>query len=556
MSHKDVLAPQSSEERRRRARRIREKALEISQDHSQEEHRPNGEESDYRKRLGTPVANYSKGLPHNERGEVRKEAYDQLQQALRSGDEDDFERIPLGVPNGRKQTNPQSGLSFDLEGPDAQAITLQPVPRLDSRQNTAEMIELYWMSLLRDVPFIQFGTDAGVAAAAAELDTFRDVLRVPAGGRITPGTVFRGSTVGSVQGPLISQYLLRDIPYGSLTISQRQQTVPVGLAGTTPRGQDYLTDFSSWLAVQNGVNVPGPMLDPMPRYIRSMRDIARYVQVDALYEAYLNAALILLGDVERGVLVDPGNHYRRSRNQQGFVTFGGPHILSLLTEVATRALKAMWFQKWYVHRRLRPEEFGGRVDIHRRGVRTDYPIRAALLSSQAHQRVLARFNTSLLPQAFPEGSPTHPSYGSGHATVAGACVTILKAWFDGQQTYVGPAEGARVQQANADGTELVPYTGGDAGALTIGGELDKLAANISGARNMAGVHWRSDYSESIRLGQKVALRLLQEQSITYNEPNSFDLVDFDGRKVQIEDGRIEVRGPRRAAAHADAVPVA
>jgi len=31
----------------------------------------------------------------------------------------------------------------------------------------------------------------------------------------------------------------------------------------------------------------------------------------------------------------------------------------------------------------------------------------------------------LLPMAFPEGSPIHPAYGAGHATVAGACVTIL-----------------------------------------------------------------------------------------------------------------------------------
>ena len=30
----------------------------------------------------------------------------------------------------------------------------------------------------------------------------------------------------------------------------------------------------------------------------------------------------------------------------------------------------------------------------------------------------------------PQGSPNHTSYGSGHATVAGACVTMLKAFFD------------------------------------------------------------------------------------------------------------------------------
>jgi len=47
--------------------------------------------------------------------------------------------------------------------------------------------------------------------------------------------------------------------------------------------------------------------------------------------------------------------------QDGFGTFGGPHILSLVTEVATRALKAVWYQKWSVRRRLRPEAMAGLV---------------------------------------------------------------------------------------------------------------------------------------------------------------------------------------------------
>lgn len=32
--------------------------------------------------------------------------------------------------------------------------------------------------------------------------------------------------------------------------------------------------------------------------------------------------------------------------------------------------------------------------------------------------------------AYPEGSPMHPNYGAGHATIAGACVTLLTAMFD------------------------------------------------------------------------------------------------------------------------------
>lgn len=40
-------------------------------------------------------------------------------------------------------------------------------------------------------------------------------------------------------------------------------------------------------------------------------------------------------------------------------TFGAQHILDLLGEVSNRALKAMWCQKWIVHRALRPIAYGG-----------------------------------------------------------------------------------------------------------------------------------------------------------------------------------------------------
>jgi hypothetical protein len=520
------LAPLTPEKRRKEARERREEALDISLKPKLPEHRNNGEEMEYIPRYGFPVANYSKALPHDALGRVDRDAYEKLLKALREGDPEDFERIPLGLSDGLRLTNPQAGLAFELEGPDPQSVTIPPAPRLGSRQNDAEMVELYWMSLLRDVPFTRFESNPDVAAAATELETYRDVLQVPRVGRITPRTVFRGFTEGDLPGPYLSQFLLRDIPYGSLLIPQRQRTlVP---------GRDYLTRFDEWLGVQNG-RFPGEDdLDPAgPRYLRNMRDVSRYVHVDALYEAYLNAALILLGLRVRD---DGGNPYTESRNQQGFGTFGGPEILSLVTEVATRALRAVWFQKWFVHRRLRPEEYGGRVDLRRRKLAglDSRVVTDALLSSTAHQRVLSRFGSSLLPQAFKEGSPTHPAYGAGHATVGGACVTILKAWFIGGDPLPGQAV-----VPNEAGTELVPYTGPDAGSLTIGGELDKLASNIAIGRDMAGVHWRSDYTQSVLLGERIALGLLREQSILYNEDHLLTLVTFEGRTLKISKGEIK-----------------
>jgi hypothetical protein len=134
----------------------------------------------------------------------------------------------------------------------------------------------------------------------------------------------------------------------------------------------------------------------------------------------------------------------------------------------------------------------------------------------------------LLPQAFPEGCPTHPAYTAGHATVAGAQATILKAFFD--ETFVLP----NPVIPNKEGTKLEPYKGPDKDELTVGGELNKLASNVAFGRNWAGVHWRSDALDSVLLGEKVAIELLQQRKSTF--PENFDVVftKFNGEKVEIQ----------------------
>lgn len=527
------LGPQSSTERRDSARRIRQQAAEIAFNRSLPQNLNNCEEDEYLGVDGSPnrIANFSKGLPHNNLGEVNPKAYNKLLDALRSGKPDDFEAIPLG--RGRKLTSPQAGLAFDLEGPDAHILSISPAPRIDSSENSSEIAELYWMALLRDVNFTDFD-NCGLANEAAENLSKFSIFKGPKdkNGSVTPATLFRGFTAGDLVGPYISQFLLKQVPYGTLTISQRQLTAVSGL--------DYMTDFKSWLEIQNGAPSSQDQFDSIRRYNRNLRDLATYVHLDALYEAYLNACLILLRMVERKeVRLNSGNPYQSSRTQMGFSTFGGPHILSLVTEVATRALKSVWFQKWFVHRRLRPEAFGGLVHNQLTG-RANYPIDREILESQSllqkifdrNKELNIKLNRSndgtfLLPQAFPEGSPTHPAYGAGHATVAGACVTILKAWFD--ESSIMP----NAVVPNADGTALVAYKGDDKDALTVGGELNKIAANVAIGRNGAGVHWRSDYTESMKLGEAIAIGILEEQGLTYNEDHFFTLTKFDGTKIKI-----------------------
>jgi membrane-associated phospholipid phosphatase len=487
-------------------------------------HPTNGDETRYPDFIGS----YSKGLPHNARGEVNPAAFNRLRNVMASGRPADFETLILGCPDPSTQvrlTNPQAGLAFDLEGTDSHQLAQRPAPAFASAEEAGEMAEMYWMALLRDVPFLDYDTSPAAHQAAQGLSALSDFRGPKVGGQVTTGTLFRDNLPGVQVGPYISQFLWMNTPFGAELVNRLMRTLQPGI--------DHLTSFADWLAVQNGCPAPGQaQFDAVRSYIRNGRDLSQWVHIDVLFQAYFNAMLVLLSPLDLidtgssglGAPFNPGNPYRNSRTQAGFGTFGPPHIAALMCEVATRALKAVWYQKWFVHRRLRPEAFGGRIHVHRTGLRS-YPIHGDILNSPVLSQVFSAHGSYLLPMAFPEGSPTHPSYGAGHATVAGACVTILKAFFDGSFVVPDPVV------PTPDGQALVPFGGPD---LTVTGELNKLASNVATGRNIAGVHWRSDAVESLKLGEAVALSVLRDQRRTYNEAfGGFTFQKFDGTTVTV-----------------------
>lgn len=504
---KDVGAPLGYPSfRQARAYEVRIAAAEMARNRAPVAHANNGEEMLY----GNRIASYSKGLPHNPLGEVDGDAYLAYLGAVASGTMADFDGIPMG--GARKLTNPLAGLAFDLEGPDSHHLTQPPAPTIASGEAGAELGENYWLALARDVAFVDWNTSPVIADAAADLSRFPEFRGPKSAGRVTPETIFRGQTAGDLVGPYLSQFLWQDIPMGALRVDQRIWTMPAG--------KDFLTSYDDWLAAQNGLEIGPHPPDTIARYIRNLRDLGEWVHVDALYQAYHQACLILLG---AAAPFSAGMPYASSATQFGFGTFGGPHILSLVTEVATRALKVVWYQKWFVHRRLRPEAFAGLVHNTRRGA-TNYPVSRDVLNSTALDAVWSKFGSYLLPMGAPEGCPTHPSYGAGHATVAGACVTILKAWFDG--SFVLP----RSVVADSTGTSFLAYQGPP---LTVENELDKLAANVGIGRNALGVHYRSDYWQSLLLGEKLAVAILEEQRDTYRELCAFSFKGFEGRTITV-----------------------
>lgn len=191
----------------------------------------------------------------------------------------------------------------------------------------------------------------------------------------------------------------------------------------------------------------------------------------------------------------------------------------------SRAIRASYWQKFYVHRTLRPEAYGGLV--HNNIVnKTEYPTHRDILNSQALAQSFSKFGSYLLPHGYPEGSPIHSSYVGGAAAIAGVSATLLKAYFDEDFVIPNPV----VPDPN-DPTKVIPYKGEP---LTVGGELNKLAANYTLGRGHGGIHWRTDGSAGIALGEEIAISILKDERLGYNEKfNGFTFTKFDGTKVTV-----------------------
>jgi len=485
---------------------------------------------------------YSKALKHDALGVPNAASWLSLRHALTTGEFSDFENIIVGTPGGgpnSKNNCPQGALAFDLEGRDSHATVIPPAPSVASAQTAAEEVEHYWAALLRDVPFSQYPTSALAAEAAADMQGRSFVYsnaNVEYPTPVTPSNLFRGQIViddGNLQGPYVSQLLVQPTFFGAQFLRQQYQVfLPVGGGGA-----DYMTSVSEYQLVQNGGSGRTLVFDPTFRYLRNGRDLAAYGHSDVLYQAYLTAFLILSGI---NTPLNPGNPYIGSKTERPFGTLGGADAAATIGEMATRALKGAWFHKWIVNLRMRPEEYGALVQANRTRT-TPFPqaagaLHSDVLSSTVLPIIHSTYGSYLMPQAYPEGSPTHPCYPTGHGTVAGACITMLKFFFDCTQK-IRPlllAAGRDVSVPSVDGLSLNPYTGVDRDTLDINGELNKLAFNISFGHGIhAGIHFRSSTVWSILLGEQIGISILNDRAKSYNEPFKIPITKFDGTTVTI-----------------------
>jgi hypothetical protein len=503
-------------------------------------HATNGDEGNYSDRSGT----YTKCIDQSDYGVVKPSAFKLFRDALDSGNPADFDKPGL-LGGTRKLNGPLGAYALTLAGADSQNFgdtvsgppgnaIVPPAPKVKSKEYATELVELYWGSLLRDVPFTQYETNATAIAAAKELTALKASYAGPLeGGEVTPHLLFRGGFNGAKSGyfpgedvgPYISQFCIRPSNLGVQPIDQRMQIFAAGM--------DYMTDLDEWQNVQKGVSTaatskPIPQ-DPKLRYMRNGRALGTFTHQDELYQAYFVAYLVLN---TLGVKANPTSPYANFKQQQPFGTFGGPDIAATLGAVARTALNTVWYQKWLVHLRHRPESGGGLVHLNKTNqnkTQAQKDLDPIILGSRALDLSHMRNGSYLLSQSFPEGSPAHPAYPTGHGTVGGACITVLKFFFDGNT----PIENPLVP--SDDGFTLDPYPGNDAGKMTVNGELHKLAHNITFGHGIhSGIHWRSDTDYSLLLGEAVALAFLRDQAYTYRENYNVKLTKMDGSMAEIK----------------------
>jgi hypothetical protein len=476
-----------------------------------------------------------------------------------------------------------------------------------SAEGAAEMMEVYAHMVLRDMDVNATSHTVKDAAMSNLQATGSDVTKqrvmnalnavgaaVAATGKsvnypypVNAQNLFRGAGAGEQVGPYISQFLLRNIGFGNATFEQKYQPEADHVKSITPNG---------FLAMQNGVTGGGIVAQGSARHLTTFRDVGSLVHNDPAFGLYFNAALIA-GKTGR-------NGFDASATRgSNFLDTGGPDYLTTIASVTRGALRAAWGTKWQMALKVRPEVYAARYQWMKDQARSDtgmvavgfddllgngYSAAAGLSSvnapgasgdllqivdaqnkskiadriaainalasptaeetaEKAELEALANTTNLFLNGLYREGSPTHPAFPAGHATVAGACVTVMKAFLKthDKDTFVATkfesvygADSATVGSASGQ----VMYDGADKSDMTVQGELNKLASNVALGRDIAGVHYRCDGDCGLKMGEKYAISFLHSLAKSYYPdiltPICFLVQRFDNSFVRITENGV------------------
>jgi len=464
-----------------------------------------------------------------------------------------LENLPSNEDSVRKLEDPLGGLGYEPICEHQSLIKSSEYIPLNSERGVMEMTEVYCMALSRDIKISDLNIDSDPSTIFLKPDNSdEDVLSLETllsymnstsnknpnwplnkEGKTDLSLLFRGHSIGENIGQYVSQFLILDIPFANGNFEQLY--IPESDSPSLSTKQGYLD-------VQNGkIGISGPSINK--RRIKSLRDIGSLVHKDPAYGIFFNAALIA-SKAGLNALKTPGKG-------SNFLDGGGPDYLTSLAAVTRAALRTSWVTKWQNALKIRPENAAARLSWL-----TEFPedktnelslwynyFNPELLETicQWNNKFVGT-NLPFLPSLYPEGSPTHPSFPAGHACVAGACVTIMKAFLKLHNDDLTPVKWTSV----FGNIKKVSDTTGELENTidsneTIVGELNKLASNVALGRDIAGVHYRCDGDCGLKMGERVAISYLKSMTYSYYpeiiRPNiEFILQKFDNQIISIQNG--------------------
>lgn len=317
---------------------------------------------------------YTKGLPHNKDGYVDIIEINKLILAIKNKNKE-----LLSLVNG-SLLDPSAIWSEDLIGNPINTYIYSKPHNFCSGIITNDMIELYSMSLVRDVIFDDFPINSLIS----------ELCEITCS---TPYNIFRGPMYGDLQGYYISQFLLN---------KSHKMLLP---------NKDYNINWNNIIDIQSKNQIKTPINGPI-RQISTGRDLASYIYSVNPFEPYINT-------LEQLINLSEMNKY---------LNFGLIDIQSIITLVGRNALLVAWNIKWN-NLVLRPEALGIEISRCFREKKNKSGLSIKLLNHEILNKVYKINSSRLLSQCYMEGSPNCPSAPSEEGVLAGACITVLKFYF-------------------------------------------------------------------------------------------------------------------------------
>lgn len=425
-----------------------------------------------------------------------KKTHSNVNKFYKAVENNDHELISQVINKELGVVDPLSFYTKQVYGPIYCKTTIKKYFDHHSKEFALDMLEIYCMYLLRDLKFSELNTNSKAIKYVELLKSLDPKHRhdLKANANFSNDTYY------------VSQFLLVPVKYWHSVLDNKIQPYKSGVDSLTTVDDYRKLHFDGKIPQLNVVDLNAPR-----RYPITGRDLAAVVHKDHPIQYPLNALKYLF--VEHPTS-------RKSFDQTPgvikFVDDGLPLIENLLTMASYNALRSAWYHKFYTSRVLRPEEFGYNVDQDVKGYNRNVLNKNNVIMKDVYSKI----NSYLLPGTYPEGSPTHPSYPAGHAVLAGAGATVIKAFFDENYKipYYIPSE---------NGLTLIEQPT----KVKIGDELNKLMFNIAFGRNWAGIHYRSDGEAGIRFGEDIAMHVLSDYA--RSRCINFKFTRYDGEIVNI-----------------------